>query len=104
MSAATVQVRRRDPAVIAARAHHALDAVARTYDRWPDEGREVLGMMFITLHVALEKYALADGEHGREQAAENASAAMALLLVSVAVYLGRDTADRMMRDASGVAR
>jgi hypothetical protein len=104
MSAAAIGIRRRDPAVIAARAHHVLDAAARAYERWPDENQEVIGRAFISLHVALEKFALADGEQDREQAAEVAATAMAILLLAVSVFLGKDAADQMMRDAAEVAR
>ena len=55
MSAATVQVRRRDPAVIAARAHHVLDAVARTHRTWPRGGRPAMNECLVALDEAIAK-------------------------------------------------
>lgn len=105
MSAATIEIRRRDPAVIAARAHHVLDAAARVHRDWPRGGRLALNEAFHALHVALEEYGTAAGEDGDvEVAAETASFAMALLLLQVAVFLGKGAADEMMRNAAEVAR
>jgi hypothetical protein len=102
---AAIVIRRRDPAVIAGRAHHVLDAVAHSYEQWPDMGHEVIGRAFIRLHVALEKYRIADDTGGdASAAAEDASIAMALLLIPVSVFLGVAVADRMMANASEVAR
>lgn len=106
MSAATIEIRlrRRDPAVIAARAHHVLDAAARRHADWPRAGRLAMNEAFLALHVSLEEYAGAADENGDTAgAAETACWAMALLLISVSVFLGRDTADGMMRDAAEAA-
>jgi hypothetical protein len=101
----TAVIRRRDPAVIAARAHHVLDAAARTHGQWPDGGREATGRALISLHVALEKYRItADSDGDVSAAAEDASVAMALLLLAVSVFLGKDVADQMMTSAAEVAR
>jgi hypothetical protein len=105
LSATTFEIRRRDPAVIAGRAHAVLDSAARVHGQWPDEGQEVIGRAFISLHVALEKYRLAaDTEGDASAAAEDASLAMALLLISVSVFLGKAVADQMMTTAAEVAR
>ena len=101
MSAAVIEIRRRDPAVIAGRAHAVLDSVARAHGQWPDEGRDDIGRAFIRLHVALEKYQTAEDLEG---AAEYASFAMALLLLQVSLFLGKGTADEMARNAAEVAR
>lgn len=104
MSAAAVIIKRRDPAVIAARAHHVLDAAARMHAQWPREGREAIGEAFIALDAALEEYrAAATGDGDTEVAAETAAYAMALLLLAVSVFLGKATADAMMRNAAEVA-
>ncbi len=102
---AAIAIKRRDPAVIAARAHAVLDSVARVHGQWPDEGQEVIGRAFIGLHVALEKYRIAaDAEGDTVAAAENAAWAMALLLTPVSEFLGKAVADQMMKDAAEVAR
>jgi hypothetical protein len=101
VTAAVIAVRRRDPAVIAARAHHVLDAAARIYADWPDEGREAIGRALIGVHVALEKYRLA-ADGGTEAAAENAAWAMATLLISVQVFMGKSVAREMERNAAEV--
>ena len=98
----TIGIRRRDPAVIAARAHAVLDAVARAYAQWPEEGRDVIGRDFLRLHVALAVYQAGAGAEGAAGAAENAAPAMTLLLLSVALFLGEDAAEQMTRDTSGV--
>jgi hypothetical protein len=96
-----VTVTRRDPAVIAGRAHAVLDSAARSHAQWPDEGQEAIGRALIHLHVALEKYAAA-GSEGQADTALGASIAMALLLLQVSVFLGKAAADQMMKDAAGV--
>lgn len=101
MSAMTIEIRRRDPAVIAARAHRVLDAVARAHAQWPAEGRPVLNEGFLALDTALEEYGTA-ADKDREQAAEAVTVAMAVLLITVSVFLGKAVADRMMRLASEV--
>ena len=101
MSAMAIRIRRRDPSVIAARAHHVLDAVARAHARWPAEGRPVLNEGFLALDTALEEYGAAADEE-REQAAGAVTVAMAVLLITVSVFLGKAVADRMMRDAPEV--
>jgi hypothetical protein len=101
----TTGTRRRDPAVIAARAHHVLDAAARIHGQWPDEGRGAIGRALISLHVALEKYRAAASTGGDVTcAAENASWAMATLLISVRVFMGKALADEMSRNAAEAAR
>src|SRR5580692_11323645 len=98
----TAVTRRRDPAVIAARAHHVLDAAARTHKDWPRGGRRALNEAFLVLDTALEEYAAAVDEDGDvEVAAETACWAMALLLLPVAVFLGKDVADEMAKNAAG---
>ena len=57
-------------------------------------------MAFIRLHVALEKYRAS----GDQATAEDASCAMALLLITVSVFLGKDVADQMMENAAEVTR
>jgi hypothetical protein len=103
VSAAVVILKRRDPAVIAARAHHVLDATLRMHAQWPRAGWKAIGESAVALDGALEEYrAAGDGE--REQAAEIASCAMALLLIAVELFLGPATADEMKRNAAEVAR
>ena len=105
MNAAAVIIRRRDPAVIAGRAHAILDAAARTHAQWPRAGRKAMNEAFLSLDTALEEYGTAvDGGGDTEAAAETAAWAMALLLASVAAFLGRDTADQMLGNAAEVAR
>lgn len=105
MSAATITLKRRGPAVIAGRAHAVLDAAARTHAQWPRAGRPAMNEAFFSLHVALEEFgSAADGGGDVEAAAETASYAMALLLISVSVFLGRAVADQMMKNAAEVAR
>jgi hypothetical protein len=101
---ATVIIRRRDPALIAARAHHVLDAAARMHAQWPAEGRDAIGEAFVVLDAALEEYrATVDEDGDVELAAETAAWAMALLLLSISVFLGKAVADEMMRNAAEVA-
>ncbi len=101
MSVATIEIRRRDPAVIAARAHHVLDAAARMHAQWPREGRKAIGETFVGLDAALEEYGTAaDGDV--DGAAMTAASAMALLLLSVSVFLGEAVADQMATDAAGI--
>lgn len=102
MNAVTVTLKRRDPAVIAARAHAVLDAVARMHAQWPRAGRKAIGESAVALDGALEEYrAAGDGE--REQAAEIASCAMALLLIAVELFLGPAVARQMAENAAEVA-
>jgi hypothetical protein len=98
-----IAIRRRDPAVIAARAHHVLDAAARTRADWPAGGRPAMNECFAALHAALEEYGAA-AEEDREAAAGEACAAMAMLLVAVSVFLGKAVAEQMMKDAAEVAK
>jgi hypothetical protein len=101
---ATIEIRRRDPAVIA-RAHAVLDASARMHARWPNPGRKSIGEAFTVLHVALEEYGAAADEGGDiALAAETASWAMALLLLAIGSFLGKAAADEMARNAAEVAR
>lgn len=101
MIATVIEIRRRDPDLITARAHAVLDAVARVHGQW--KGRDAVGEAALDLDAALDGYAAAP-EENLDQAAENAALAMALLLIAVSVYLGKDTADGMIRDAAEVAR
>jgi hypothetical protein len=104
MSAGAAIIRRRDPAVIAARAHAVLDATARRHAEWPRAGRRAMNEAFLTLHTALEEYGTAadEGADG-VLAAETACWAMALLLLSVSVFLGKAAADEMAENAAEVA-
>ena len=103
MSAVTIT--RRDPAVIAARAHHVLDAAARRHADWPREGRRHIGESALNLDEALSAYrSAADAGEDTTSAAETAAIAMGMLLLSVAVSLGKETADEMARNAAEVAR
>lgn len=114
MTAGAILVKRRDPAVIAARAHHVLDAVARRHAQWPAEGREAIAAAALDLDTALDLYgALADGSVHWEQAyahlsaeadpdgaalekaAEEAASAMAALLTVLAAFCGTEVADEM---------
>ena len=105
MSAPTVVLKRRDPAVTAGRAHAVLDATARMHRDWPRAGRLAMNEAFIALHTALEEYRAAVDEDGdAEAAAETAAYAMALLLLSVSVFLGKAVADEMARNAAEVAK
>jgi hypothetical protein len=105
MSAGAVIIRRRDPAVIAATAHAVLDASARMHAQWPRAGRRAIGECAVALDSALEEYrAAGDGDGEREQAAEIASCAMALLLIAVELFLGKAAAHQMARNAAEVAR
>ena len=105
MNAAAVIIRRRDPAVIAGRAHAILDAAARTHARWPRAGRLAMNEAFFSLNTALEEYgAAAEAGGDTETAAETAAWAMALLLAAVASFLGTGTADEMAQNAAEVAR
>ncbi len=103
MNAATIEIKRRDPAVIAAEAHAVLDAAARLHARqrrqWPSPARKAIGESFTALDTAVAEYeAAGDGE--REQAAEIASCAMALLLVAVELFLGKDAAAEIAGEAA----
>jgi hypothetical protein len=103
MSPAMIAIRRRDPAVIAGRAHAVLDAAARIHAQWPRAGRPAMNECFISLDRALTEYDTAAEAGGdAEAAAETASCAMALLLISVSVFLGRDVADEMAKSAAGI--
>jgi hypothetical protein len=107
VTTAAVVIRRRDPAVIAGRAHAVLDAVAKIHAQqrrqWPAPARKAIGECLTALDTALEEYrAAGDGE--REQAAEIAACAMALLLIAVELFLGEAVADEMKRNAAEVAR
>jgi hypothetical protein len=104
VNGAATEIRRRDPAVIAARAHHVLDSAARVHADWPDEGREAIGRSLIGVHVALEKYRIATGTAGgAEAAAGNVAWAMATLLICVGIFLGEPAAREMERNAAEVA-
>jgi hypothetical protein len=102
VSAMAIEIRRRDPAVIAARAHAVLDAAAHLHADWPDGGRDAIGRAFIGLHVALEKYRLAEAGEDAARMAENACWAMATLLICVQVFMGRAAAREMERDAAAI--
>jgi len=114
VSAAAVIIRRRDPAVIAARVHAVLDAVTRRHADWPAEGRDAIGNAALELDTALDEYgALAVGsvhweqlyahlaaeadphEAALEKAAEEAAYAMAALVTVIAVFCGTEVADEM---------
>lgn len=102
---AAVIIRRRDPAVIAGRAHAILDAAARTHAQWPRAGRKAMNEAFLSLDTALDEYGTAaEGGGDTEVAAETAAWAMAMLLASVAAFLGTGTADEMAGRAAEVAR
>jgi hypothetical protein len=107
VTAAVIISRRRDPAVVAGRAHAVLDAVAKIHAQqrrqWPAPARKTIGGCLTALDAALEEYrAAGDGE--REQAAEIASCAMALLLIAVELFLGPAVARQMAVSAAEVAR
>jgi hypothetical protein len=107
VTTAAVIIRRRDPAVIAGRAHAVLDAAARIHAQqrrqWPAPARKAIGECLTALDGALEEYrAAGDGE--REPAAEIAACAMALLLIAVELFLGPAVAQQMAENAAEVAR
>jgi len=103
VNAATVTLNRRDPDVTAARAHAVLDSAVRAHAQWPRAGRKAIGESAVALDSALEDYrAAGDGE--REQAAEIAACAMALLLIAVELFLGEDAARQMAENAAEVAK
>lgn len=120
MSAATITFKRRDPAVIAARAHAVLHASLRM--TWPEgrAARKAIGGAALDLDAALDDYrSLADGSVHWEQAyphlsaeadpheqalvkaAEETCFAMASLLVAIAAICGTEVAD-VMKNAAGV--
>jgi len=100
-----IAITTRDPAVIAARAHAVLDSVSRVHGDWPASGRRFLGESALNLEESLGAYDLAVREGGDTRAAaETASIDMGILLLSVAVSLGKATANRMAKAAAEVAR
>lgn len=102
MSAITIT--RRDPAVIAARAHHVLDSAARMHADWPTAGRRFIGESALNLDEALKAYHVAEAEGiDTAPAAEDAAICMGILLLSVAISLGKDVSDEMARNAAEVA-
>ncbi len=105
MSAAVIEVRRRDPEVIAARAHAVLDAAAHLHSRerrqWATPARKAIGECITALDAALTEYGAAgDGERG--QAAEIAGCASALLVIAVELFAGKDAAGEILRNAAEV--
>jgi hypothetical protein len=102
--ALAVTLKRRDPRVIAGRAHRVLDDAMRMHADWPRKGRRFIGESALYLDEALKAYRAAEDE-GRDTApaAEDAAIRMGILLLSVAVSLGKATADEMARNASEVA-
>lgn len=58
---------------------------------------------FAVLDAALSEYdAAAEAGGDAEAAAETAACAMALLLISVSVFLGKAVADEMAKNAAGI--
>jgi hypothetical protein len=49
-----IPLKRRDPAVIAARAHAVLDSAVRAHAQWPRAGRKAIGESAVALDSALE--------------------------------------------------
>lgn len=98
-----ITIARRDPAVIAARAHHVLDSAARMHADWPTAGRRFIGESFLNLDESLAAYGLAVKEsEGVQGAAETCAIDMGILLLSVAISFGKDVSDEMARNAAEV--
>jgi hypothetical protein len=99
-----ITITRRDPRVIAARAHHVLDSAARMHADWPAAGRRFIGESALNLDGALKAYHVAEDEGAdTAPAAEDAAIRMGILLPSVAISFGKETADEMARNAAEVA-
>lgn len=122
MTAALITLKRRDPAVIAGRAHYVLDAAARMNAQWPAEGRDAIGTAALELDVALDMYGALDSgsvhweqlyahlsaeadphEAALEKAAEESASAMAALLTVIAVFCGTEVADEI-KSITGVGK